>query len=125
MNENKYARQWYVPSASSKTGKVYTVSLTHTGEYECSCPRWTTHTPRENCKHIRSVEAGEWDNNTLVQYEMQPANVGQVTRKSETLFYIPLVPFSDNGRDLLATIIYDLLQFGVPWQQIKNVMVKI
>lgn len=118
MNENKYTRQWEVPSASSKTGKTYIISLTHDGNYECSCPRWVF--AREDCKHIEAIKDGEWDDNTVLEYEMQPGNVGQVTKKSETLFYIPLVPFNDDGIDLLATIVYDLLQFGVPWRQIKE-----
>jgi hypothetical protein len=57
----KYLKQWKVPS-SSNPDKTYTVSLTRDNEYECSCPRWTNHTPREDCKHIKAIKEKEVKN---------------------------------------------------------------
>jgi hypothetical protein len=118
MND-KYLKQWEVPS-SSNPKKMYTVSLTKDSEYQCSCPRWCTHVPRQECKHIVSVKNGECDDNSVIRYEMQPGNVGAVTKVSDILFLVPLIPFRDETTDIVATIVYDLLQFGVPWSQIKE-----
>ena len=38
------------------TKKPYKVSERRDGRWECSCPAWTRHTPRTDCKHIRSVQ---------------------------------------------------------------------
>lgn len=35
----------------------YIVILKTDGTYACGCPRWCTHVPREDCKHIRSLKA--------------------------------------------------------------------
>lgn len=66
----RYLRQWTVRS-SSNSNKQYTVSLTHDGEYQCSCPQWIY--KRLECKHIRSVRRP-----TAVRYvepePMRPVN---------------------------------------------------
>jgi hypothetical protein len=31
-----------------------------------------------------------------------------------------MVPFNDYTTDIVATLVYDLLNFGVPWSQIKE-----
>ena len=49
-----YKDQWQVPS-SSNPSKSYTVSLTMADEWQCSCPGWTTHMPRRDCKHIKQM----------------------------------------------------------------------
>jgi len=62
--KKEYVKKWDVPS--SKGTKTYKVSLTNNGDYECSCPAWTTHTPRKDCKHINGVRNGEYDGNNSV-----------------------------------------------------------
>jgi hypothetical protein len=57
MNTNLYARQWDVGSFTDPTKKPYKVSERHNGTWECSCPAWTRHMPRADCKHIRNVQA--------------------------------------------------------------------
>ncbi len=52
----KWIKRWYVESFTSKTGKVYTVSLAEDDvTWGCSCPHWTRNVPRPTCKHIRQV----------------------------------------------------------------------
>jgi hypothetical protein len=56
MNTSVYARQWDVGSFTDPTKKPYKVSERRDGGWECSCPAWTRHTPRLDCKHIRSLQ---------------------------------------------------------------------
>ena len=61
-----YANQYRIKSlSSSRHEKFYTVSLTHSGEWQCSCPAWTRQSPRINCKHILSI--------IVQQMQAQPA----------------------------------------------------
>lgn len=55
--KNPIVQQWEV-SSTTEDNKTYTVSQRQDGSYSCGCPRWKFHTPREDCKHIRSVRAG-------------------------------------------------------------------
>jgi hypothetical protein len=50
----KYVRKFLVPSSVSKFH--YVVSLTSSGEWQCSCPRWKF--SRERCKHIDFIAEG-------------------------------------------------------------------
>ena len=56
MNGNIYVRQWDVASFTHSGQKPYKVSERYDGRWECSCPAWTRHTPRADCKHIRKVQ---------------------------------------------------------------------
>ena len=56
MNTSIYARQWDVGSFTDPTKKPYKVSERRDGRWECSCPAWTRHTPRTDCKHIIKVQ---------------------------------------------------------------------
>lgn len=51
-----YVCKWEVPSFSDSS-KAYTVSKTVSGDYQCSCPRWTKSKlyRRQQCKHIDAV----------------------------------------------------------------------
>jgi hypothetical protein len=51
-----YARQFDVGSFTDPTKKPYKVSQRQDGGWECSCPAWTRHTPRKDCKHILRVK---------------------------------------------------------------------
>jgi hypothetical protein len=57
----KWVKQWKVSSWKSSgndlTPGAYTVSLSVDGEWGCSCPRWKF--KREECKHIREIQAQE------------------------------------------------------------------
>lgn len=114
---NKYKKQWEIASFSNPD-KKYKVSLTQNDHYECSCRRWCTHVPRENCKHISAVLNGDCEEESITRCEMIPASVGQVEKRANNTFYVPLVPFGDIN--ILSTLIYDLLVFGVPWSQVKK-----
>lgn len=59
MAPARWRRQWDVPS-DSNPAKSYVVSEDREGHYACSCPAWTRHTPRRDCKHIRRVKEGQY-----------------------------------------------------------------
>ena len=59
MNTSIYARQWDVGSFTDPTKKPYKVSERRDGRWECSCPAWTRHTPRTDCKHIVKVQKAQ------------------------------------------------------------------
>ena len=56
MKNDKWVKRWVVPS-SSGDGK-YIVGQDAEGNWGCSCPAWTRHVPRQDCKHILDVKAG-------------------------------------------------------------------
>ena len=124
-----YVKQINV-SSETNPEKSYKVSLCENGEYECSCRKWTTTYPREDCKHIVGVRSGEYDGmeETPKIYNIIPANVGQVKKVDDVTFHVPLIPFSAEGNPLFVTIVYDLIKFGVPMRVIreryKNLMPK-
>ena len=51
-----YARQFDVGSFTDLAKKPYKVSERQDGGWECSCPAWTRHMPRRDCKHILRVK---------------------------------------------------------------------
>lgn len=51
----KIVEAWKVPSQSSNA--TYTVARYEEGSFACSCPGWTKHFPRKDCKHIMWVVA--------------------------------------------------------------------
>lgn len=54
-SSRRYSQHFSVPSSSSR-GVFYVVSqVREGGAWECSCPAWTRHTPRSDCKHIGMV----------------------------------------------------------------------
>jgi hypothetical protein len=58
-NQRCYKRLW---SVQGRGANPYTVSIksggTDVGTWGCSCPDWTKHMPRQDCKHILQVK---WD----------------------------------------------------------------
>jgi len=50
---DKWVKRFVVPSSSG--GGEYIVSQDRDGNWACSCPGWTRHVPRTDCKHIREV----------------------------------------------------------------------
>jgi hypothetical protein len=60
MNTSIYSRQWDVGSFTDSTKKPYKVSERLDGRWECSCPAWTRHTPRTDCKHIVKVRKASY-----------------------------------------------------------------
>ena len=55
-NPNIYVRQWDMGSFTDPTKKPYKISERYNGTWECSCPAWTRHTPRTDCKHIAKIK---------------------------------------------------------------------
>ena len=45
----------YRVRSNSRPNVSYVVAQSQSGSWGCSCPAWTFHTPRHNCKHIESV----------------------------------------------------------------------
>jgi hypothetical protein len=60
------------------TGNKYVVSKKE-NKMTCSCPRWTKTSPRENCKHIKSVLTGL----TLKQLAALKSKAGKSESKKE------------------------------------------
>ena len=57
-----------------------------TGEWQCSCPDWSKHVPREDCKHILKVKMQE----------------GILVTKEKNIFSAPVVPVQNQGMALPA-----------------------
>ena len=55
---DKWVQRWEVASHSNPN-RTYTVAIDAEGNWGCSCPAWTRHMPRKDCKHIRQVKAME------------------------------------------------------------------
>jgi len=49
-----WVKQWEVESSDGK--RYYTISLSDQGVWGCSCPAWTRHMPRVDCKHIARIK---------------------------------------------------------------------
>jgi len=117
----KYKKKWKVPSRSDSS-KVYTVSLTEDGSYECSCPVWVFR--REECPHIRLVktqatlDGKDFDGEEIKPMVIVMAKVREVTKHGHEL-YTPLIPLPTPVH-LLATICYDLNKFGLSWREIRD-----
>ncbi len=109
---SKWVKQWNVAGSS---GATWVVSVDEQGEYACSCPVWKFR--RGECKHIDLAKAGMFGNGDSYR-EAVPGNVGEVTIDGEKVLY-PLVPFNDGG-DLRATIVYDMMRANVSPEQIRD-----
>jgi len=55
----QYVRQYKVES-HSREGTFYKVSVTDSGEWQCSCPAWIF--KRKQCKHIQDAQEYEREN---------------------------------------------------------------
>jgi len=119
----QYVRQYRAPSRS--TDKLYKVSVTDKGEWECDCPAWKFRSPRRDCHHIKSVKTNPEKfeqigvpNAKEIYPRIVLANVKEVTRMEDNELYTPLIPL-DNP-PFIATVMYDLLRHGVPWGEVKE-----
>jgi hypothetical protein len=86
-------------------------------QYQCSCPVWIFH--RKECKHIQAVKDGQYEDvlQFIKTYNLTFGMVREVTIEDDlNTVLVPLLPIGDT--DFLATIVYDLLQLGVPWHSI-------
>jgi len=54
-SSGKWHELWEVPS-ESRPDVSYVIGKTIKAEWGCSCPQWTFHTPRRDCKHIVHVK---------------------------------------------------------------------
>jgi hypothetical protein len=68
---DKWVKRWMVKSGS--TEGFYTVAQDKDGQYACSCPGWTRHTPRTDCKHVMAVKnfvaGNSWVKDTVFTFE--------------------------------------------------------
>lgn len=123
----KYLKQYRVPSRSDPL-KSYKVSVTDKGNWECDCPAWKFRSPRRDCHHIEAVKANPdvfEEPGALSPEDIYPkivlANVLEVTKKENNELYVPLIPIGGAfSLGFTATVIYDLLKYGVPWGEVKE-----
>lgn len=54
---SNWIHKWHV--AGSRPGTNYTVAVSDEGNWGCSCPAWTRHKERQDCKHIKKVRSTE------------------------------------------------------------------
>lgn len=116
MTEN-YQKQWKVKSHSNPN-KEYVVSLKVDGSYICSCPHFI-YRRKGDCKHIMDAKDGLCDD-IQSEFFIVPSIVQQATQITVDTFHVPMIPFNRDGAWLLYTIVFDLLQYGVPWRIIKE-----
>ena len=118
-----YVSQWEVPSNSNPDAKPHKVSLSEAGEYSCDCLGWTRHMPRRDCTHITQVKADpdRYAKGVLPKaaIKLTLAHVDEVTKHSDDELYIPLIPL-ESSPAIAATVMYDLLKYGVPWGIVKD-----
>ena len=79
--------------------------------------------PRRDCTHITQVKANPEayeKGGPKVYPEIVLANVVEVTQMPDNKLYTPLIPLDGAGVPFVATVMYDLLKFGVPWGVIKE-----
>ena len=118
----RYVQKWRVPSRSDPS-KVYTVSKTADGKYECSCPQWIYR--RKECYHItlvktqKTLDGSNFNEEKVEPLQIVPAMVTQVTKEDNKLL-VPLIPIDPTPVHFLATICYDLKKFGVSWGEIRE-----
>lgn len=123
MMTDKWIKRWKVPSHSSPD-KTYTVAVDREGVYGCSCPAWTRNSERPDCKHIKEVKQGNWDQEPeRREPEIVLAHVRAVTAVPDGddndvgKCLTPLIPLGHAWSDhFFATLIHDLLCLGVSWR---------
>lgn len=119
-------QRWEVPS-DSQPDKKYVVSIRN-GEWQCSCPVWIFR--RQECKHIKRMKNGEYDQKKLMIKGTPKYVLAKVLKptydeeKNELL--IPLIPFCPEEREkyyarlhMEATIIFEMLEHGYTMQGIR------
>jgi len=115
----KADQRWEVPS-DSQPDKKYVVSIRN-GEWQCSCPVWIYR--RQECKHIRRMKAGEYDQKKLMIKGTPKYVLAKVLKptydeeKNELL--IPLIPLGPEGLHMDATIIFEMLEHGYTMMDIR------
>jgi hypothetical protein len=96
----RYVRQFDVGSFTKPDQKPYKVSeRADGGGWECSCPAWTMHTPRSDCKHIDLIRKDaavaaafsgyRWDR--PAPQKLAPVRAGKYTVQPRSLSDLDLV----------------------------------
>lgn len=80
---SQYKRQWDVNSFTKPRQKAYKISERDDGAWECSCPAWTMHTPRKDCKHIKMIRQAEGSRPGDLVFSVNPESVAEGNRKAE------------------------------------------
>ena len=106
MND-RYVRQFDIASFSKPAQKPYKISERADGVWECSCPAWTMHTPRADCKHIVLVRqdatvntafaAYRWDQAATQQAAPAAVRVGKYAIRPRALADLALVDVAPVG----------------------------
>ena len=112
-----YPEQWQVPS-DSNPDKSYIVSVTDSKEFQCSCPAWTRHMPRKDCKHILRVRRGEYGPVNALLPQLSRADIEQVTWSADKkTLYQPNIYSMDDWFEI--TIVYDLMRAGFSYDYLQ------
>ena len=110
----KWVKKYEVPRSSGEG--VWVVSQSETEEWGCGCPVWKF--GRNECKHIKAVKGGEYDEVEGPNASIVFANVREVKKDKNGNVLVPLIPIDDTH--FAATVYFDLYVAGVPWRQIKG-----
>jgi len=113
----KWIEKWKVPRSSGEG--TWTVSRAEDGTWGCSCPRWKFR--REQCHHIQAVQANPsaHEEGSPSLPEIVPGYV-EAVEIVEGVCLHPLIPLNQWSTDVLATIVYDLLELGYSFGVIKD-----
>jgi hypothetical protein len=116
---DKWIRRWTVPSASG--GRPHTVAMDKEGNFGCDCLAWTRNTPRKDCKHIKGVKGGDYEQASAskAEYVLAMVQKPKYNEKTNQLF-IPLLILPDT-RLMEATIVYYMLKHGYTMQEIREI----
>lgn len=114
----KWIRSWDVPKSSGDGN--WTVSLSDTKIFGCTCPPWIYRKTPE-CRHIRGIKelvssgpACEARPEPTIVY----AKVNEVQRGENNTLLVPLRPFDDTH--FLLTLLVDLYAHGIRWSRIRE-----
>jgi hypothetical protein len=118
-----WINQWKVKSSTSNN--VYTVSEDGNHNYACSCPAWTHHMPRKDCRHINEVKDMRSSQALLgnkpikkAKYVLAQVNKPTYVKKNNTLL-VPLLRLPDTIL-MEASIAYMMLKHGWTWQEVQE-----
>ena len=114
----KWIRSWDVPKSSGDGH--WTVSLSDTKIYACTCPPWIYRKTPE-CRHIRGIKELV-SSGPACEAGLEPtivyAKVNEVQRGENNTLLVPLRPFDDTH--FLLTLLVDLYAHGIRWSRIRE-----
>lgn len=117
----KWVKKWRVEGSN---GNIYTVALSETGEYGCSCPAWKFR--RIHCKHIQYIEKHQPEAGWIepIKVKKPPYRFYNIPHpyydKKEGIIKLPLVPLDPSGLNLEVEICVCLMENGYSWGDVKD-----